>query len=147
MNHDEFDQLLREAYEPRPGAAQRLARHALDESGVAPRRSPRSHSWLRPALLAAAVLALIAVSWRAIPHLAAPAAERVADRPAAGAPANPDSDSVPVSPDSHPPAPGAAARLSISNLDGPVTVTTADGTRWIALSPSTPSTTSGDPVS
>lgn len=131
----QLDEDLRRALEPSPGVAERLARQALEHPDVEARRSP----WLRPALLAAALLALVSVSTWVLPHFVSETEPDVTDRPATTDPGGferPD-------PTQEPP----TARLSISNLDGPVTVTTADGTRWIALSSSSDSSTTGDPVS
>lgn len=115
---DALDQGLREAYEPRAGVAERLARGALTPADSTPRRT----SWLRPALVTLAVLTLVAVSWWVFPRVVSetvPDSPRhVAERPAAA---------------STIPEPTPPVRLSISNLDGPVTVTHAEGTRWIAL--------------
>lgn len=129
----QFDEDLRRALDPEPGVAERLARRALEGSEVAPQRAP----WLRPALVAVALLALVAVSSQVIPHLVPRSAPQLADRPAVHPPADDDRAEA-----SRP-----APRLSISNLDGPVTVTTADGTRWIALPSSSSSPSTGDPVS
>lgn len=137
-NHDatdrQLDEDLRRALDPDPGAAERLAQRALEPSEVESRQVP----WLRPALVAVALLALVTVSARVIPHFVPQSAPLVANRPAVLSPADDDRTET-----SQPPAP----RLSISNLDGPVTVTTADGTRWIALSPDTASSPTGDPIS
>ena len=126
----QFDEDLRRALDAPPGVADRLARQALDRPDVQTHRSP----WLRPALAAVALLALVSASVWILSRSPPESAPRVADRPAV------------ADPRQEPP----TARLSISSLDGPVTVTTADGTRWISLSPSSTSPgspTAGDPAS
>ncbi|MDA8020725.1 MAG: hypothetical protein MPN21_25075 [Thermoanaerobaculia bacterium] len=129
-----LDEDLRRALDPAPGVAERLARQALENRAVESGRI----SWLRPALVAVALLALVAVSTRLVPPVP-PDVPPVVNPSASPALA----EAHPPGSDQQPP----TARLSISNLDGPITVTTADGTHWIDLSSSTASPTSGDPVS
>ena len=111
---NDLDQRIHDAYEARPGVAERIARAALEFE--TPPQGPRV---LRPALAVLAALLLAVALWT--------------ERPTA-----PELPAPPV----ESPAP---ARLRITNDAESVTVTAADGTRWIAFH-SSPNPT-GDPSS
>lgn len=115
-----LDTLLRRALEPAPGSAERVARKALE---TAPEPESSFRSWfVRPAVVAIALLALVAGAALMIP--------RLVTRPTDNLAIHTGLDRSVPDPASESPAP---SRLSISNADGTVTVTTPGGTRWIAL--------------
>lgn len=114
---ESLDRRVREAFEPRPGTAERLARRALE---VSPQRSTRESDpgrrWVQGALALAAAVVLASLLVIPRPHPETPPAVST------------------IASDTEP-APGT---LSISNESGRMTVTTAAGTQWILFSGDSP---------
>lgn len=155
-SHDtQLDELLREAYEPTPGAAGRVARAALAETRIDSAEPVPPRPWV---LALAAALLLGAAAWLVRPLVMPdPASTGVASRSAARA-ASPSVFQPTTTRSAEPRTDAQAqARAQAQELDplasslritgdgGGVTVTTAGGTRWIALPSANPS--SGDPSS
>lgn len=113
LRDEDLDETLRRLLEPSPHAVERLVRRAMTE-GESSRERHRPMRWAVPAI---ATVASVMVAIVLLILLVPP----------------PDVETPAVDPRPETPPVREAARLTISNAEGVVTVTSASGSTWILL--------------
>lgn len=102
-HHDRFDHRLRRTLEPSPARVERTIAAARERAASRPSRPGGTRVALAAAVIALALAAVFSLD-----------------------------DGPPSGPDPVPPAADLSA-ITISNLDGPITVSTAAGGRWVVF--------------